>query len=547
MTVVEDARKSRVQRIREARRALPENVRLLSWVSLANDSASEMAYPIVPLFLALVLGAPAILIGLIEGIAEAMALAFKLLSGWLSDRSAEQRRRPWIMVGYGVSTFSRLAIAIAPAWGWVLGAKVVDRIGKGTRGTPRDALIRDSTPQAIVGSAFGYHRSMDTVGAIVGPLIAVGALLLGASLRTVLWIAVLPGAVTLVLIRLIREAPRSAAKARPVKPSIRSLPSSFWAVLQIWVIFSLGNSTDAFLLLRAHDLGLSTVACVLAFAIYNVVNAGLSWPLGALSDRIPRERVLLVGVLVFAVVYVGFAVAPGPWAVWPLLAIYGGYVAATEGVGRAWVADHVQTGAVGTAYGVFFAATAAAALVASLAGGALWTYVGPQAPFVLGAVTAAVAAALLGARALRREVGPRTARLSLAGIGIAVVAAAGVEHARLGDLVRHSGEREVPVAVARACGPAPTARVAPPGDVPTPADITFTRVEGGARYEGSSAGTLREGHDAYLAALRAAGYPIIFAQVDPTDAEIDFVGGYVSFVQECRGRVHVTLTLKRAD
>src|SRR5262249_20423726 len=279
-----------------------------------------------------------------------------------------------------------------------------------------------------VGSAFGYHRSMDTVGAIVGPLIAVVALLLGASLRTVLWVAVLPGAVTLVLIRLIREAPRGAAKARPVKPSPRSLPSSFWSVLQIWVIFSLGNSTDAFLLLRAHSLGLSTVAVVLAFAIYNVVNAGLSWPLGALSDRIPRERVLLFGVVVFALVYVGFAVAPGPWAVWPLLAIYGSYVAATDGVARAWVADHVETGAVGTASGVFFASTAGAALVASLAGGALWTYVSPQAPFVLGAITAGIAAVLLGARALQREVGPRAARMSLAGIGIAVALAAVVFH-----------------------------------------------------------------------------------------------------------------------
>jgi MFS family permease len=518
---------------------------LLSWVSLANDSASEMAYPIVPLFLALVLGAPAILIGLIEGVAEAMALGFKLLSGWLSDRSAQQRRRPWIMVGYGVSTFSRLAIAAAPAWGWVLGAKIVDRVGKGTRGTPRDALIRDSTPKELVGSAFGYHRSMDTVGAIVGPLIAVAALLSGASLRTVLWIAVLPGAVTLILIRLIREAPRSAAKARPVKPSLRSLPSSFWAVLQIWVIFSLGNSTDAFLLLRAHDLGLSTVACVLAFAIYNAVNASLSWPLGALSDRIPRERVLIFGVLVFALVYVGFAVAPGPWAVWPLLAIYGSYVAATDGVGRAWVADHVETGAVGTAYGVFFASTAAAALVASLVGGALWTYVSPAAPFVLGAITAGAAAVLLLARALQREVGPRTARMSLAGLGIAVIAAAGIFHSSLGDLFRHSGAQEVPLAVARGCGPAPTTRVAPPSSVPTPAGITFTKLEGGARYEGMSADTLREGHDAYLSALRAAGYPIIFAQVDPTDAEVDFVGGYISFVQECRGRVHVTLTVER--
>jgi MFS family permease len=545
MTAVEDPeRTGRPARLRAARMRLPENVRLLGWVSLANDSASELAYPIVPLFLSITLGAPAVLIGLIEGIAEGIALAFKLLSGWLSDRSAEQRRRPWIAAGYGVSTFSRIAIAAAPAWGWVLGAKIVDRIGKGTRGTPRDALIRDSTPKELVGSAFGYHRSMDTVGAIVGPLIAAVALALGASLRTVLWIAVLPGAVTLILIRLIREAPRGPAKSKGITTAdAKRLPRSFWSVLQVWVVFSLGNSSDAFLMLRAHQLGVSTLAVVLMFALYNFVYAGLSWPLGALSDLIPRERVLAAGVVIFALVYAGFAVAPGPWAVWPLMAIYGSYVAATEGVGRAWVADHARSGAVGTAYGVFYAATAAAALVASIAAGALWTYGSPQAPFVFGAITASLALALLGARALRRELAPRA---SLAGLAVAVLAAAAVLHSQLGDLFRHRGEAEVPVAGARACGPPPSGRVAAPAGFPTPAGVTYTKIEGGARYDGFRAGTLRQGHDAYLAALRGAGYRIILAQVDPADAEVDFVGGDVSFVQECRGRVRVTLTLDRA-
>jgi MFS family permease len=282
---------------------------------------------------------------------------------------------------------------------------------------------------------------------------------------------------------------------------------------------------------------------VLAFAIYNVVNAGLSWPLGALSDRIPRERVLLFGVLVFALVYVGFAVAPGPWAVWPLLAIYGSYVAATDGVGRAWVADHVETGAVGTAYGVFFASTAAAALVASLAGGALWTYVSPQAPFVLGAITSGIAAVLLGARALRREVGPRAARASLAAIGIAVALAAVVFHSSLGDLIRHSGEQEVPVAVARACEAAPTTRVSAPRGYPAVAGMVFTKAEGGQQFTGYREGTLRASHDAFAAAIAKAGYAIDFSEVDPSDAEVDFKGGDIQFLQNCRGRVSFTLTL----
>ena len=179
-----------------------------------------------------------------------------------------------------------------------------------------------------------------------------------------------------------------------------SLPRSFWAVLAVWVVFSVGNSSDAFLLLRAHELGLATVLVVLSYAAYNVVYASLSWPLGALSDRVPRAAIIGGGIVVFMLVYAGFALAPGTWAVWPLFAIYGVFVAATEGVGRAWVGDHVEAGAVGTAYGVFYAATAAAALAASLIAGLLWTYVGPAAPFVYGAVTAAAAGLLLGGLAL---------------------------------------------------------------------------------------------------------------------------------------------------
>jgi MFS family permease len=394
---------SRLARVLAARRRLPENVRVLSSVSLANDSASELAYPIVPLFLTITLAAPVYLVGVIEGIAEATAQVVRLFSGWLSDRQGG-RRKPWIWAGYSVAEVARAIVAAAPAWGWVLTGRVVDRLGKGARSSPRDALIRDSTPAPLMGAAFGYHRAMDTVGAVIGPLVAVVLLVLGLSLREILWFAVVPGAVTLLLLRRLKEAPAKSPHAAPAAPltagRVAALPTSFWTVLGIWVVFSLGNSSDTFLLLRSHNLGLDSQLAVLAYAVYNMVSATLAWPFGHLSDRIPRGWLLGLGTVVFGLVYLGFALVSVSWAVWPLFAFYGVYVSATEGVGRAWVSDHVRSGSVGTAYGVFYAATAGAALIASLAAGLLWTYVSPEAPFVLGACAAAAATVLLGAYAV---------------------------------------------------------------------------------------------------------------------------------------------------
>jgi MFS family permease len=375
-----------------ARRALPRNVLALGWVSFANDAASELAYPVVPLFLTVTLGAPVAVVGLIEGIAEGIAVGLRGLSGWLSDRWGE-RRLPWVTGGYAGSAGGRVVIAAAPAWGWVLAGRVVDRLGKGARTAPRDALIRDSTPAPLLGAAFGYHRALDTAGAVVGPLTAVVLLWIGLSFRNVLWIAVVPGFAALLLLRAVREAPPREREAA-VSTAAGPLPRAFWLALGIWVVFSLGNSSDVFLLLRAKNLGLGATLVVLAYAAYNVVYASLSWPLGALSDR-GRERVLGAGLVVFALVYLGFAVAPGSWAVWPLFALYGAYIAATDGVARAWVADRVPGRAIGTAYGVFSAATGAALLAASIAAGLLWSHVSPAAPFVLGASAAALAFMLL--------------------------------------------------------------------------------------------------------------------------------------------------------
>src|SRR5919201_5397598 len=379
--------------LERARRALPENVRRLGWVSFANDAASELMYPVVPLFLTVTLGAPVAVVGLIEGIAEGIANGLRGVAGWLSDRAGE-RRLPWIFGGYGASALARPVMAAAPAWGFVLLGRVVDRLGKAGRTAPRDALIRDSTPPALVGASFGYHRAMDSAGAVVGPLVAVALLSAGASLRTVLWVAVVPGFATLLLLRAIREAPPSAREEAPTGPP-RQLPRSFWTVLTVWVVFSLGNSSDVFLILRAKNLGLGFTLTVLAYAVYNVVYSGLAWPLGALSDRASRSIVLGGGLAVFALVYLGFAFADGGGAVWPLFAVYGAYIAATEGVAKAWVGDRAPAGLAGTAYGIFAGASGGALLIASIAAGLLWSHVSARAPFFLGAASAALALVLL--------------------------------------------------------------------------------------------------------------------------------------------------------
>ena len=383
-----------VERVERARRALPANVRALGWVSFANDLASELAYPIVPLFLTVTLGAPVKVLGLIEGIAEGIAVGLRGIAGWLSDRMGE-RRLPWVFGGYGLSAVARPALAAAPGWGWVLGARIADRLGKGARTAPRDALIRDSSSPELVGASFGYHRMMDSLGAVLGPLAAVGMLEAHLSLRTILYVGVAPGLLAVALVAFVREARRPQPFQHVEPERALRLPREFWFVLGTWVVFSLGNSSDAFLILRARNLGLGLTLVVLSYALYQLVYSGLSWPLGALSDRIRRPVVLGAGLVVFALVYLGFAFASSSWAVWPLFAVYGAYIAATDGVAKAWIADQVPGRAAGTAYGVFAAATGLALVVASGVAGLLWSYVSPKGPFLLGAGSAAIAFVLL--------------------------------------------------------------------------------------------------------------------------------------------------------
>jgi len=374
----------------ERARRIPANVRAVSFVSLANDLASELAYPVVPLFLTTVLGAPVAILGLIEGIAEGAAVALGTVSGRLSDRAGGRRVR-WIATGYTMSAVARAAVAAATQWGLVLVGRLADRAGKAVRTAPRDALIRDSSAPEAVGASFGFHRALDTVGATLGPLVAVALLAAGASLREVLALSVLPGLLAVLLVRRVHEAPPRRTQDRTAP---RLLPG-FWPVIAAAAIFSLGNSSNALLLLRASDVGLSATLVILAYALYNAVYALLAWPLGSLSDRVPRGAVLGVGFAVYAVVYVGFALVTAAWEIWPLFALYGLYVAATDGVLKAWVADHVDGPFAGTAYGIYAGIVGSALLVASVVGGILWATVSPEATFVAGAALAVLSLPLV--------------------------------------------------------------------------------------------------------------------------------------------------------
>jgi MFS family permease len=384
----------RSQGAAEGRRKIPRNVRAMGWTSLVNDAASELLYPVLPLYLVVTLHAPAAAVGLVEGAAGAASQIVGYVVGRRSDRI--HRRLPFVWAGYTLSNIAKPLVALAPAWGWVLGARVLDRTGKGVRTAPRDALLRDSSDPDRAGATFGYHRFMDSAGATVGPLLALGLLAAGLSLRQVIAVSIVPAVLTMFALRAVREAaPREAPRSAP--PPTRDLPRAFWALSAAWVIFSLGNSADVFLLLRARDVGLSATGVVVAYALYNTLYSGLSWPLGHLSDRIGRRRLLTAGLVVFAGVYAGFGLATSTAAMWPLFALYGCYMAATDGVARAFVADLSPAGLRATAQGTFRLLTGGSEVIASIVAGVLWSSVAPGAVFALGAGAAVAGLVLLAA------------------------------------------------------------------------------------------------------------------------------------------------------
>ena len=408
---------------------LPRAVWVLSWVSFFADVSSEMVYPLLPLFLVGVLGSSKTQLGLIEGSAVLIVALMSAVAGFRSDRHG--RRVPWIRWGYGLPVAGKAVIALASGWPLVLGGRLCDRFGKGLRGAPRDALIAGAVTADRRGRAFGLHRAFDTAGALAGVLLS--ALLLwrftgtprgepGAAsqapewaYRAVFGVGAALGLASLALTFCVRESEPAAADdagtaaKRPESVAGRvPLPRSYWRVLALLVLFSLANSSDTFLLLRVADFGFSAWAVVLAYALFNVTYAALSYPAGVVSDRLGRWGVVGAGWAVYAAAYAGFAFLPlsSAWGVWPLMAVYGVYMALTDGVGKALIADHAPRERRGTAMGIFHAATGVTTLGASLLAGALWDRAGPAAALGAGAAFAVLALAALPF-VIRRDAGSR--------------------------------------------------------------------------------------------------------------------------------------------
>jgi MFS family permease len=371
-------------------RGIPRPVWLLGFVSFFADLSSELVYPIIPIFLTVTLGAPATAVGVTEGVAEATANLTRLFSGRWSDRA--NARKPFIVAGYSLAAAGKVVLCLAPVWGFAVAGRAMDRFGKGIRTAPRDALLADFTTKENRGRLFGFHRSFDSLGAVGGPLLGLLFIALaGDHLRWAIAIAVVPGLIAVFVLRWLPERKPGHDEAAEAI-SLRDLPRQYWLFLAVAALFMAGNSSDAFLILRSKDIGLSTTLVVLAYVVYNVVYTLGAYPAGILSDVVPRPVLLVGGYLVFAAVYLGFATVSSEWVVWPLFALYGIYIAATDGITKAFVADMAPPSVRSSALGVFQGATGLVTLVASIAAGVLWDVVSPSAPFVLGACCASGAA-----------------------------------------------------------------------------------------------------------------------------------------------------------
>jgi len=381
------------------------NVFILGIVSFFTDISSEAVYPLVPMFLTTTLGAPLAVVGAIEGLAESTASVLRWFSGWLSDRLG--RRKPFVVLGYGLAAVAKPLLALAFHWPVVLFARFVDRFGKGLRTAPRDALVAQWTERGVRGRAGGFHRAVGTAGAVLGPLGALALLaVLGENFRLIFLLAFIPAALGMVLLRLVRERPpqpEAAAAARPQGGGLR-FGRAYYAFFIVSLVFALGNSSDAFLILRSRDLGLGVSEAVLAYVAYNVSYSLLAMPAGIASDRLGRRNVIGLGFVLFAAVYLGFAVIDAGAYVWLLFPVYGVYMALTEGVGRALIADLVPGERRGSALGLYQGGVGLMALLSSIMAGFLWDHVDASAPFFLGGSTAALALVLLVVLLPRRQV-----------------------------------------------------------------------------------------------------------------------------------------------
>ena len=371
---------------------MPKNVWAMGLVSFFNDIASETIYPIVPIFLTTVLGAPVAIVGLIEGLAESVSSILKVFSGWFSDRIG--KRKPLVVLGYSISTVSKLVMGLANDWPLVLFSRFLDRFGKGARVAARDALIVEGVAPAIRGRAFGLNRALDSAGAVIGPLLALLMLaVFKDNFKTIFFVAAIPAAIgVLVLVLLVREARPATNKLH--KQIKLSQVKNFHPVLKIFLlvsaVFAIGNSSDAFLILRAKDLGLTTILAVAAYVLFNICYSAFSYPAGAWSDKIGAKKILVIGFATFTLVYGALALINQSIWLWIIFPIYGFYMAMTDGVSKSYMSSMVQPEISGTAFGLQQTIVGLGAFVASLTAGYLWHF-SPSLPFWLGSAMSFIA------------------------------------------------------------------------------------------------------------------------------------------------------------
>lgn len=377
-----------------------KNIIFLGLVSFFADISSEMVYPLIPLYLTTAFGATPVLVGIIEGIAESVASLLKVFSGYISDQY--NRKKPLAFLGYASGLLYKLALLFAGSWLGILGARVIDRFGKGIRTAPRDVMVSDSSDAARMGQAFGIHKALDMAGSAIGILLAYFLLrnIGDNAYQTVFAISIIPVLAALAMFAFIQEkrGDRAPVQREHFWKNARYLDRNLKLYLIVAFVFSLGNSSNAFLLLRANEIGFSDTDVILLYFIYNVVTAILAIPFGKLSDRIGRKKILIAGYIIFAAVYFGFAFASSQWVITAMFILYGVYTAMVTGVERAFIAEISPVRWKGTMLGLLSTLVGIALLPASIVAGFLWDSIGSFAPFTLGAVLSLTAALLLGFR-----------------------------------------------------------------------------------------------------------------------------------------------------
>ncbi len=371
---------------------VPRNVFILGLVSFFNDMASEMIYPIVPIFLTTVLKTSIPVFGIIEGIAEATAAFTKYLFGSLSDYF--KKRKIFVVLGYSFGAISKLLIGLASSWPLVLVARLIDRSGKGLRTAPRDSLLLENTNEKNRGYIFGFHRAFDSLGAVIGPLVALFLLyILRENIRLVFYLAFIPSLIgVILLIILIKEKKyqSSGEKKQLVNINIKSMNPQFKLFLFISFIFALGNSSDAFLILRAKNLGLTTLMVTFAYVLYNISQTIFAIPAGKLADKIGAKKVFSYGLLIFSFVYFCFGFIKNPAFIWIIFPIYGLYIAFTDGVSKAYISEFIEKKESGSYFGFYQTIIAIGTFLASTIGGLLWSKVAPSATFYYGSIMAMI-------------------------------------------------------------------------------------------------------------------------------------------------------------